>query len=351
MQTVINDIARRLVKLGSPTATAAWQAQRVIESGAVFNNAIRELSRLTGMTEKELSIAFQKAGVQSIRFDDRIYKRAGLKPLPLNLSPAMVQVLRAGIEKTQGLMRNLTLTTANAAQQSFIRAADVAYLQVTSGAFSYDEAIKRAVKNVASDGLTTAISYGSGRTDQLDVAVRRAVLTGVSQTAGNLQWTRAEEMGQDLVQTSAHIGARPDHQQWQGRIFSRSGTSRRYPPFIESTGYGTATGLHGANCRHSYFPFFAGLSREIYNDSITDEYSRKTVQYQGQELKIYEATQKQRYMERAVRDWKRQANALEAAGLPNTFESVKVKEWQVRLRGFISDTGLSRQRVREQVVA
>ncbi|MCC6148345.1 MAG: hypothetical protein IT308_12365 [Anaerolineaceae bacterium] len=150
---------------------------------------------------------FEAAGVRSIQFDDMIYKRAGLKPLPLNLSPAMAQVLAAGLRKTQGVVRNLTMTTAIAAQNAFIDAADLAYLQVSSGAFDYISAIRNAVKDVASKGLPV-INYASGRKDQLDVAVRRTVLTGVSQTAGNLQLARAQEMGQDLVEVSAHIGAR-----------------------------------------------------------------------------------------------------------------------------------------------
>jgi len=247
MQTVIDDIARRLVKMGAPTATAAWQLQRVIESGKVYEQALRELSRMTGQSEQVLKETFERAGVQSLQFDDSIYKAAGLNPLPLNLSPAMAQTLRAGIEKTAGLIDNLTKTTALAAQQSFIRAASIAELQVTSGAFSYDQAIRAAIKNVAGQGLTT-VAYASGHVDQLDVAVRRAVLTGVSQTTGQLQWRRADEMGQDLVETSAHIGARPSHQEWQGQVFSRSGRDKRYPDFVTATGYGTVTGLGGANC-------------------------------------------------------------------------------------------------------
>ena len=347
--TVIQDIARRLVKMGEPTATAAWQLQRVIESGKVYENAIRELSRLTGQSEQVLKETFERAGVQSMRFDDSIYKAAGLNPLPLHLSPAMTQALKAGLEKTNGFIQNLTRTTAIAAQQSFIRAASVAELQVSTGAMSYDQAIRQAVKKVASDGLTT-VSFASGHVDQLDVAVRRAVLTGVSQTAGQLQWTRADEMGQDLVQVSTHIGARPSHQEWQGKIFSRSGRDSRYPDFVSSTGYGTGAGLGGWNCRHSYYPYFRGISRNAYTQAARDEYAEKTVTLNGRKVPIYEATQRQREIERRIRYFKRQAGALDAAGLDNTRELAKVREWQGVMRDFIRQTGLSRQSVREQVV-
>jgi hypothetical protein len=348
-QSVINDISRRLVKMGKVTETAAWQMQRLIESGRVYENALKELAKTSGLSENEMRRMFEEAGVKSMRFDDSIYQAAGLNPLPLNLSPTMAQVLAAGLRKTNGLVKNLTMTTAINAQHSFIQAADLAYMQVASGAMSYDQAIRAAVQDVAEKGLNT-INYASGRKEQLDVAMRRMVLTGVSQTTGNLQMARADDMGVDLVQTSAHIGARPAHQLWQGKIFSRSGTSKTYPDFVLSTGYGTGAGLMGWNCRHSFYPFFEGISENAYSQAELDSYAGKTVTYNGQEIPIYDATQMQRGIERKIRLWKRKEGALDAGGFDNEAETAKVKEWQSRMRDFIKQTGLQRQSVREQVV-
>lgn len=365
IQTVINDIARRLVKMGKPTITAAWQLQRLQESGAVYKNAIKELSRLTGQSEQILKETFEAAGVQTMRFDDAIYKAAGLNPLPLHLSPAMTQVLAAGLQKTGGIINNLTMTTATSAQQAFIHAADIAYMQVTTGVLSYDEAIKRAIRGVGGDGLL--ITYPSGHRDQLDVAMRRTVLTGVSQTSGELQMTRANEMGSDLVQVSAHIGARPEHAAWQGKIYSRSGTDRSYPDFVKSTKYGTGEGLMGWNCRHSFYPYFKGISKPLYDGATMRNYEKKTVQYQKKDIPIYDATQRQREIERYIRGWKRQenttANALAQAkisqpGSKLVFElerdllksKSRVKDWQEVMRDFVNETGLQRQSVRERIV-
>jgi hypothetical protein len=349
MQSVINDIARRLATSAPDMArpTAAWQMQRLTESGKVYENALEELSKLTGKSEATLRAMFEAAGVKAMRFDDRVYKMAGLEPLPLNLSPAMAQVLAIGLQKTNQIMRNLTLTTANAGQQAFLNAADLAYMQVTGGAMSVDQAIRSAVKKVAADGLT-GVNF-AGRTDQLDVAMRRTVLTGVNQTTAKLQTTRATEMGCDLVQTSAHAGARPTHQEWQGKIFSRSGTDSKYPDFVASTGYGTVTGLCGVNCRHSFYPFFSGISENAYNQAMLDEMADKKVTYNGQELGMYEATQQQRLIERKIRYWKRQKSAMEAAGLNSTPETEAVQFYQGQMRSFIKQTGTNRQRVREQI--
>ncbi len=152
------------------------------------------------------------------------------------------------------------------------------------------------------------------------------------------------------MQTSAHIGARPAHQAWQGKIFSRSGTSKQYPDFVLSTGYGTGAGLMGWNCRHSFYPFFEGISENAYSQAELDSYAGKTVMYNGKEIPIYDATQMQRGIERKIRLWKRKEGAYEAAGLDNDAEAGKVKEWQSRMRDFIKQTGLQRQSVREHVL-
>lgn len=350
--SVIEDIARRLKNLDF--ASAAWQAQRLSESGALYQDMLKQLSKLTGKSQSALEEIFSRAGVKAIKFDDKIYKAAGLEPPPLNLSPAMLRALEAGLKKTQGILSNLTLTTVNKAQQDFIQSADLAYLQVSTGAMSYDQAIRDAVKKLAARGLDV-VDYASGHVDRIDVAMRRTVLTGIGQTTNQLQLQRAEEMGSDLVQVSAHIGARnkgtgpENHASWQGKIYSRSGRHPKYPDFVESTGYGTGEGLGGWNCRHSFFPFFEGLSESAYNRDDLKEFKKEKVTYEDKKLSVYEATQYQRAIERKIRQWKREAAALKAARLDNSFELAKVKEWQARMRDFIRQTELDRQSVRELI--
>lgn len=351
-QSVLNEIARRLMGM-KLTSSTAWMMQRLTESGLIYEHALKELEKLTGLSEKELRRAFRMAGVNATRFDDQVYRAAGLKPLPLNLSPAMTQVLAAGLRKTDGVLRNLTLTTALSAQNAFIDAVDLAYMQVTSGAFDYITAIRNAVKEVA-EKWVTVIRY-LGRSEQLDVAVRRTVLTGVAQTVGELQMTRAKEMNVNLMQVSAHVGARNrgkgpmNHESWQGKVYSIVGSTPEYPNLAEVTGLGTMVGLHGVNCRHSMYPFFEGISERLYSQKELDGYASRKVTYQGREMSVYEATQEQRRIERKIREWKRQEGALDAAGLDHTAETAKVREWQGEMRKFVKETGLIRQGEREQI--
>lgn len=348
-QSVIEDIARRLANLNY--ASAAWQLTRLNQSAMLYDEIIERLSEVTGKSERELKRIFEKAGAKAMAFDDSIYTKAGLAPIPLNQSPAMLDVMMTGLEKTNWTLKNFVSTTALSGQSAFIDAADLAYMQITTGAFDYNTAIKNAVIEVADRGLR--VIQFTGRDERLDVAVRRAVLTGVNQTAGMLTEARADEMGTDLVQTSAHIGARnqgdvpENHEMWQGRVFSRTGVD--YPNFYEITGYGTGEGLCGWNCRHSFYPFFEGLSEPAYKEAELENYADKTVTYNGKEMSWYEATQQQRAIERKIREWKRKAGALEAAGMDNAAELAKVKQWQFRMRDFVKQTGIYRQSERERV--
>ena len=352
-QSVIEDMARRLARIDMSNATA-YQAWRMRESGLLYDELLARLSKLTGLTTRELRRAFERYGVRFTEKDEAIYRKAGLDPVPLRQSPAMLNALEAGLRKTGMVANNLTMTTAVTTQQAFIDAADLAYMQVSTGTMTYQSAIREGVLSLVRRGLTV-ISFPSGRIDQADVAMRRTVLTGVAQTTGVMQLELAREMGCDLVEVDAHFGARNhgtgpmNHESWQGKIYSISGTDRRYPSLIETTGYGTIVGLYGVNCRHSCYPYIEGVSEPSYSNGELREMKERKVTYNGEELTYYDATQKQRAIERAIRKAKREAGALEAAGLDNTAERVKLGQYQAKMRDFLDQTGLVRDRLRESV--
>lgn len=358
-EAIIRDIVRRMVKTGGVTSSAAWQAGRLQESGLLYDDIVRQVSNLTGSSTAQVQSLFSDAGIDALKYDFAIYEAAGLAPIPLRQSPAAAQVLRAGIQKTQGYLKNLSLTTAATSQQAYIQAVTAAEMQVESGAFDYVTAIRNAVRDTAQAGTT--VLYPTGHKDKLDVAVRRAVLTGVGQTTGKIEERYADDMGCDLVETTAHPGARPSHMLWQGKVFSRSG-SGKYPDFVASTGYGTGPGLCGWNCRHSFFPFFEGVSESAYPRGKLREYENKRVRYNDQPLPYYDATQMQRGMERQIRATKRELAGYSEGmksddeGIRNAMResfsdsSVRLKRQEAKLKDFLQQTGLDRQNEREQVL-
>ena len=343
---ILADMARRINGFDLFIPSAQYQMERLEEMGALRRDIISKLSGLTDKSRKEIAAIMQEAGVETLSADEKIYQAAGLVGKS-ELSPAVQEVLNAGLQKTGGLFRNLTKTTANTATQQFENALDRAYLQVTSGAFDPNTAVRSAIKSLAQQGVG-AITYPSGHVDTLEVAVRRALVTGVNQTCLQMQEARADELGCDLVETTAHSGARPSHAEWQGQVFSRSGKSRKYPDFVQVTGYGTGEGLGGWNCSHSFYPFFEGLPR-TYSDKLLDSYKAKNYEYNGKRMTEYEALQTQRGIERKLRRWKRENIAMKAAGQDTTESAVKIAQWQAVQKDFLAQTGLKRQRDREQI--
>lgn len=335
---ILENMAVRIAHYGYWIPAVEHQAKMLEEAGMVREEILARLKTLTGRADRELRQLMQEAGTAALKSDDAVYRRQGLNPPPVSASEDLQKVLQAGYEKTSGAFRNLTLTTARTAAHQFAQALDRAYMQITLGGMDYNTAIRSTIKQLSAEGVG-AIRYPTGRTDTIEVAVRRAVVTGVNQTALKLQDARADEMGADLVEVSAHAGARPSHAQWQGGIYSRRGKSRKYPDFVKATGYGTGAGLGGWNCSHSFRPWFEGMSR-TYDKALLKEYQAKDYEYNGVKMTEYEALQEQRKIERNIRRWKREQNALQAAGLDSSEASAKITEWNRRQKDFLEQTGL-----------
>ena len=338
---ILRDVARRIRKMDGLTETARWQLWRLSQVRALREDIVKLLARYSGRTEAELRQILQESGTAALETDDEIYRAAGLNPAPVDESPALINLLNAGYRQTRGTWRNLTATTANTVTGQFEAALDRAWFQVSSGAFDYQTAIRRAVNDLAQH--MTYITYPSGHRDTLEVAARRAVLTGVNQTALRLQDARMEEMGCEFVETTAHHGARPEHARWQGRVFHVGGAVThqgvQYEDFQTATRYGEGDGLGGWNCSHNKFPFFPGLSRRAYTDEQLAQLNARDIEYNGKKYTRYEISQMQRGLERRVRAAKKRYLAEDAAGLDTSKSAMKLRQARERLAQFTRETG------------
>lgn len=218
---ILQDVARRIGKMDTVTSTANWQLWRYQQTEALRNDIVKLLAKYSGKSEATIRRLLLQAATEAMEREDAIYYHYGMEPTPFEESAALNNLLDAGARQTCGTWSNLTATTANTVSGAFEQALDRAWLQVSSGAFDYKTAVKRAV-----DGLADSmpyVTYPSGHRDTLEVAARRCVLTGVNQTCAKLQLERARQMGVRYVQTSCHAGARPSHAEWQGKIFALNG--------------------------------------------------------------------------------------------------------------------------------
>lgn len=342
-ETIIRDAARRIAKTATITETGRLQLAALQNLGVLHADLLKSISRYNSMSSAELLKIFADSSQVAVEYDSRIYRQKGLDPLPLNLSPAAMQILEAGYKKTNGNLSNLTMTSAVSTQTKFIQVCTMAEMKAESGAFSAEQAIFDAVKELASEGAT--VIYPSGHQDKMDVAVRRNVMTGVGQTTGEICLQYAEDLGWDLMEISAHAGARPSHAAWQGQIVSLSGK----PGYLskEDIGYGTGAGFKGWNCRHDWYPYYEG-SKRMYSAQELAALEEKNIEFpDGSMHTFYEAEQYQRALERKIRESKRilaaedewmkysiseEANAVFQEEFDK--QSVKLKSQEAQLRAF-----------------
>lgn len=346
-QDVLADIARRVRKTGRLTETAELMAQamsrqgfspaeiraevmKIIKADAGLQAQIAaetlEYKKFVAQRVKDIVEEAKEAGNELVAnagamcFNDdlALWEEAG-KELKNTTLP---QIVEATKKQTWGAMRNLTQTTALGLRDAsgtpiklmnaYTRLLDKATLEVATGVFTGEEAVNRVIREMANSGVRLVEYHSaSGRTTmtELDVAVRRNVRTGVSQMAGRIMEENLRNSDTDLVITSQHMGSRPEHAEWQNKIFSFSGKSKRYPSLEEGTGYGTVTGLKGANCSHNFYPYWPGISvRE------PDLKEPPPVKINGKEYTYYQATQKQRAYERKLRSLKRETLIQENSG-------------------------------------
>lgn len=308
------------------TGTDKWQLQSLDEAGYLLSDIQAEVAKTLGVESKALANAFRRAGIESTRYDSEIYEKAGIATEALQMSPTYVRILERGYYATLGEWKNFCRSTALETERFFLDACDIAYNAVMSGVESYSSVLLEILERASDRDMM--VTYppkkpgGKGHQDYLEVAALRAVRTGVNQTCSNITATRAAENGITLFLTSAHIGARPTHYPWQGKVFwvdwdelkrritlppeafpvATDEEKAKYPEFCQSTDIGTVTGLCGANCRHSYMPYIEGISHNPFEQFDNAE-----------NQKAYDLSQTQRAKERAIRKNKRKLMGLEEA--------------------------------------
>lgn len=322
-------------------------------------------------------------------------------------------------EQTKGELRNITRSMGFMVRdgrhwsmlqpaKAYQWALDSAELQVQSGAISYNEAIRNAVRQLADSGLCVAydndgniiknhVQYESGWHNHVDVAVRRAVMTGVNQLNQKYREQSMDYLETDLVEVSAHVGARDvgdvpeNHKLWQGKVYrwrkksqalalsggvsesvvasgdrmmlvqgigedgiefsgsARSKSTGDYPDFEEVCGYGLGEGIGGWNCRHSFGPFIEGVMERTYTDEQLANIDPPPFEFEGKTYTAYEATQKQRQIESEIRKWKRR-KAGSVTDEDKSAAGARLRRLNKKYREFSKAAGLPEQRDRLKVL-
>lgn len=317
---IMEDIVRRIKKTGEITSTADWQINRLKILGYSSEDIENAIKDTLNASYPEMFELYDKIVEREYVRDKDVYEQVNAQYMPYEENEQMQQNVEAIIRQSKGELENITGSLGfyldyngrkvlTPLAEVYTRYLDTACYEIVSGAFDYGSVLRRTVTQLTNSGLRK-IDYASGRADRVDVAARRAVLTGVAQICGKMSNYNAEKLGAEFFEVDWHSGARPTHAVWQGRVYSRE-------QLYSVCGLGTVTGLLGVNCYHMYFPFFPGISTRNYSDEWLDQQNEKDntpKEFHGKEYTLYEAKQRQRQMEVAMRAQREKVQLLEKGG-------------------------------------
>lgn len=363
--TLLDEICSRL-KLADQLNEVTVQNIRALRSHGIDLKDIEKAIRKTsGISEKKLQELLDDVVARNQKhYTDLINLAHITQPETL----VSIEDTWAIYEQTKQTLRNITRSmgflvdagrTMLPPARVYQWALDNATMQIQSGAINYNQAIKSAVKQLADSGLKV-VDYESGHRDQIDVAVRRAVMTGVNQICAKYTEQSAEYLETPYFEVSAHSGARDkpgpspwsSHKDWQGKVYSiRAGDI--YPNIYEVCGLGAVDGLEGANCRHRRFPWVEGVSERTYTDEKLEHIDDGLgCTFDGKAYTAYEATQMQRRVERTIRKLKREKAAYRAAGLKGDAMALNTRlhRLSTKYKAFSAAAGLPEQRERMKVL-
>lgn len=360
---ILRDICRRFALSGEATESAIAQIKILQERGFDLKSIESAIKKTLKMSEKELQDIFDRAVDRNRKYyDEVIYKSNIVNADFRGIDRELEAVKKQTADEFANLTQSLGFAIRVGREVEFLPIAKVyqkilddASLQVSSGSIDYNTAIRTAVKRLTDSGLQM-VDYASGWHNRADVAARRAVMTGVSQLSAQYAEQAATVLKTDLREVTAHQGARDtgtgwqNHKSWQGKVYSVK-AGDKYPNIYEVCGWGEVDGLEGANCRHHHFPFVEGVSERTYTDEQLANIDPPPFEYQGRKYTAYEATQKQRQIETAMRKCKREIIGYESAGQLEEAQasSIRLDRLSKEYKAFSKVAGLRTQPERARV--
>lgn len=340
------DIITRISTMDDITAVSKKQMKILLQiNGAeVFNKALEKTSLLTRETKNALKLLFENMAKEDMQGYKELYK---YRDKLFKLSENQYKILNQGLQQTNRLLKNMTNTIAFQSQQAYVNAVDEAYMKTVTGAFDYNTAINTAVQRLADQGIT--LKDKLGRNVQLEVAVRRNVMSGIFQTGYNLNKDISIELGCNGYEVPAHLGARPSHAEEQGKQFAIDIKD------AEKYGVGLWADVcelwEEYNCRHKggIFGIILGVSEPVYTNNELEQLKNATVTLNGKQVPYYKATQIQRSYENNTRKTKRSIQILDKAGIDSSKQRSRLRQLQMKQTAFCKETGLKKDYSRMKI--
>ena len=354
-ERILQDIARRIKRTGEITSTADWQINRLRILGYSSEDIEREIKKTLDVSYPEMFELYDKViDWEYVRNKD-VYEQINIEFIPYEENRQLQQITDALIQQSLEDLENVTKSLGfyldyngrkvlTPLSQVYTNYLDNACFDIVTGAFDYGSVLRRVVTQLTNSGLRK-IEYGSGYASRVEVAARRAVMTGVANLTGEIADYNAKKLGAEHFEVEWHAGARPTHAVWQGRVWTKE-------QLYSVCGLGTVTGLLGANCYHTYYPFFPGISQRNWSDEWLEAQNRKESkpkEFRGKEYTLYEAKQRQRQMETAMRAQREKVQMLQDGGADRQEVMLQKAKYQGQLNeyaAFSRKMGLKEERER-----
>ena len=353
---IMSDIVRRIKENGVSTASADWQISRLQQLGMSEKQIRTWIQKALEASDKEMDHIFSDEAYREYYGHARAYKLADLQQIPFEQNTFLQQLLEVTKQRLKSEYRNIagsmgfairdpaTGKIRSAPLMEYYRSTlDNAVMDIHSGAFDYNTVLRRTINQMTASGIRY-IEYDSGHRDRVNVAVRRAVLTGFRQVQGKLNEQVAADLNTDQYEVSYHVGARPTHQSWQGKVWSMQ-------QLKEVCGLGEITGLCGINCYHTYRVFSPGSVRTYTDKQLAEMVKEENTpkEYNGKQYATYEALQQQRKMERGMRAQRQRIKLLEEGGADEQEIILAKAKYQGQMqtyKDFSEKMGLPEQKAR-----
>lgn len=318
---IMSDIVRRIKENGVSTATADWQISRLQQLGMAKEEITAWIQKALETSDKEMDRIFSDEAYKEYYGHARAYRMADFQQIPFEQNTFLQSLIETTKQQLMSEYQNITGSMGFAIRDpatgkirpspllDYYRSTlDNAVMDIQSGAFDYNTVLNRTITEMTRSGIRY-IEYDSGHRDRVNVAARRAVLTGFRQVQGKINERVAADLNTDLYEVSYHVGARPTHQPWQGKVWSAQ-------QLKEVCGLGEITGLKGINCYHDYKPFPPGSVRTYTDEQLTQMLKEENTpkEYNGKQYTTYEALQQQRKMERNMRAQRQKIKLLQEGG-------------------------------------
>ena len=366
--SIMQEIIERIKAVAQLTPVTDWLLVRL----SAIGTSKARIKRMIGEALVESDLRVDDIYEQAVRSDyirnKEIYESVEKEYIPYEENKWLQQVVETARRQTKDSLRpmeNITQTMGfnvlmgngkkvfTPLSEYFERSMDKAMMGIVTGSKTYSQAVGDVIDEMTASGIRT-VDYAAGKSDRIEVAARRAVMTGVAQMTDKVNEKNAEELGTDDWEVDWHMGARNtgtgylNHQNWQGKVYSSA-------EMRTICGLGEMLGFAGINCYHIRFPFIPGISKRQYTDEWLAEQNRRENEkkvFRGREYDTYGALQYQRSLERTIRKQKQDVSLLEAAGADK--EIITAAKCRLRLTNktyteFSREMGLRQQRERLRI--